>query len=126
MKKIFILFALVFLSGCASMFSGTKETILVRSEEKDSNIYLNNEYIGRDSAIAIISKKKLKNSTIRVEKKGCEPTNKKIETKFDATTLLGCFLDFCIVSVLVVDGMLTGAINEATQTNYFVTPVCSK
>lgn len=125
MKKS-ILIMLLFLTGCASMFSGTKETIIMRSEEKETRFYLNNEYIGEGSAVATLSKKKLADSEIRATKPGCKDTVRKIETKFDPTTLLGCVLDLCIVTVGVIDWGMTGAVREAAQTSYFITPVCTK
>lgn len=124
MKKIFLLVAVLGLSACASMISGTKENIIIRSEIKDAKIYVNEEYVGEGSAITTLSKKKLKNSIIRASKKGCKDTVRKIETKFDPITLLGCPIDLCLVSTLIIDGVLTGAVNEAAQTSYFITPVC--
>lgn len=108
------------------MLSGTKENIIMRSEEKGTKFYVNEEYIGEGNAIATISKKKLKNTTIRASKQGCRDTVRTIETKFDPTSLFGCLLDFCVVSVFVIDwGGVTGAVNEAAQTNYFITPTCN-
>lgn len=122
---LYIIITVFLLNGCASMLSGTKENIVMRSEEKDTKFYVNEEYIGEGSAITTISKKKLKDTTIRASKKGCRDTVRTIETKFDPTSLFGCLFDFCIVSVLVVDWGLTGAVNEAAQTNYFITPACN-
>ena len=125
MKNILFIVAVLMLSGCASMFSGTKETIIVQSEDRDAKIYVNDEYIGTGSGVTTISKKKLAdNVTIRASKKGCQDSIRHIETKIDGTTFLGCLLDFCVVSVGVVDWLGPGAIREATQTNYFVTPIC--
>lgn len=124
MKKIFILFSILVLSACASMFSGTKENIVIRSEDRETKLYLNNEYLGKGVAVTTISKKKLKNATITAEKKGCKSTIRHIETKIDPTTFLGCFVDACLITVLAVDWGITGAVREATQTDYFITPIC--
>ncbi|MBP5399532.1 MAG: hypothetical protein J6Y53_03855 [Alphaproteobacteria bacterium] len=127
MKKIYIVTAILMLSGCASMFSGTKETIIVQSEDRDAKIYIGEEYAGTGAGVATISKKKLAdNVTIRASKKGCRDSVRHVETKIDATTFLGCLIDFCVVTVGVVDWLGTGAIREAAQTNYFVTPICEK
>lgn len=112
--------------GCASIFQGTSENIIVRSEERDTKLYINDEYIGTDSGVATVSKKKLKNSFIRASKQGCKDTIRHIDTSIDATSFLGCFLDLCIVTVGVVDWGMTGAIRYAPQTSYFVSPVCEK
>lgn len=124
MKKIFLLVAVLSLTACASMISGTKENFIIRSEDKDAKLYLNDEYIGEGAGITTISKKKLKDAVIKAEKKGCKTTIRRIETKIDPTSFLGCFIDACLVSVLAIDWGLTGAIQEATQTSYFVTPIC--
>ena len=126
MKNILIL-AVLILSGCASMFSGTKENFIIQSEDRDARLYVNDEYIGTGAGIATLSKKKLANDiTIRASKKGCTDTIRHVETKIDGTTFLGCFVDLCTVSVIGIDWLATGAIREASQTNYFITPVCEK
>lgn len=123
MKKILIL-AVFLVAGCASMFSGTKETILVNSTEKDSKIYFNEEYIGNTAASVTISKKKLNDSVIRVSKAGCDDTLRHVETKFNGLSILDFFIDFGIVTFFVVDWGLNGAIREAAQTSYIVAPNC--
>ncbi len=123
-KLSLILSAVMLLTACASMFSGTKEHILIRSEEKDSKIYLNDEYLGTDNAIAVISKKSLPDSVIRVSKKGCRDSFRRIDTKVNGLTFLGLPLDFGIFSILIIDWGVTGAVREATQTNYFISPIC--
>ena len=105
-------------------FSGTNENFIIRSEDDNTKLYFNNEYIGKGSGSITVSKKNLKNAMIKAEKKGCRTTLKKIETKIDPTTFLGCLIDFCIFTVFVVDWGATGAINEAIQTDYLVTPIC--
>jgi hypothetical protein len=44
---------------------------------------------------------------------------------FDATTLLGVLMDFGIITVLVVDGVATGAWQQFDQTSYVLDPVCN-
>ena len=126
MKKYLILASVLLMCGCASIFQGTSENIIIRSEEKGTKIYINDEYIGTDSGVATISKKKLKNSYIRASKKGCKDTIRHIDTSIDATSFLGCFLDACIITVGIIDWGTTGAIRYAPQTNFFVTPVCKE
>ncbi len=114
-------------TGCASMFHGTKETIHVRSEEQDTRFYLNNRDIGKGtSAATTIRKKELGNAVLRAEKNGCNTKSSPIETSFDGITLLGLLLDLGIISILVVDWGATGAVTQAAQTDYILTPECSK
>lgn len=111
-------------TGCASMFSGTTQNILVRSEVKGTKIYYNNEEIGTDTASVQIAKKNLKNAVIVAKKPGCSDAQTFIPTKFDATSLLGILLDFGIISILVVDVGVTGAVNEAERTSFLLNPNC--
>lgn len=127
MKKISVLFAVMLLTGCASIFSGTKENFVIQSEDKESRLYVNEEYIGTGAGTITVSKKKLADDiTIRASKTGCQDTIRHVETKIDGVTFLGCLIDFCVVSVIGVDWLATGAVREATQTSYTVTPICTK
>lgn len=127
MKKLTILIALTFfMNSCAAMFHGTKETIHLRSEKPDTIFFAGDVEIGRGStAVTTIPKKKLSKTTLRAEKSGCSPKTSPIETQFDAISLLGLLLDLGLISILAVDLGATGAIHEATQTDYVLTPECS-
>jgi hypothetical protein len=106
------------------MFSGTTQNILVRSEVKGSKIYYNNEEIGTDTASVQIAKKNLKNAIFVAKKSGCSDAQTFVPTKFDATSLLGVLLDFGIISILVIDFGVTGAVNEAERTSFLLNPNC--
>jgi len=126
-KKLTALVTLVvFLNSCATMFHGTKETIHIRSDKPNTIFFAGEQEIGRgSSAVTTISKKKLSKTTLRAESKGCTTKTVPIETKFDGISLLGLLLDFGIISILVVDLGATGAVREAAQTDYVLTPECS-
>jgi len=124
--KFCISMAVILCTGCASMFSGTTQNLLLRSDVKGAKLYLNNEEIGTDTATVQISKKNLRNSVLLAKKQGCSDYSTHISTKFDPTTLLGVLLDFGIVTVLVVDWGITGAVHEAERTNYVLNPVCHR
>ncbi len=49
-----------------------------------------------------------------------------VSKSFDATTLLGIFVDFGVVSILVVDGVGTGAWQKFDQNAFIVDPICKK
>jgi hypothetical protein len=116
-----------FVSSCASLFNGTKDTVYVRSEEPDTHFFANTRDIGRGTnAVTTISKKDLSNTVLRAEKVGCNTKSAPIETKFDPTTLLGILIDFGIISILLVDWAATGAVTKADQTDYILTPECPK
>ena len=122
-KNIFISLATILcLQSCASMFNGASEKIYVRTEADDAKIYINERYIGKNNTVTSIKKKG--NYRIRVSKKGCDDAIMPINRTFDYTSLLGIFLDYGIISVLLVDGLITGAINKADQTDYIINPEC--
>ncbi len=110
--------------GCASMFSGTSQTIALRSEQRGTKFYLNNEDIGSDSTVVQISKKNLKNSILVAKKQGCSDAHLSIPTKFDPLSLLGILIDFGIISIIVIDWAVTGAVQEAERTSYVLNPNC--
>lgn len=128
MSKLFkslCVYLIVFATGCASMFSGTTQNILLKSDVKGTKLYLNNEEIGTDTAVVQISKKNLKNSVLIAKKAGCSDYQTYVSTKFDATSLLGVFIDFGLITILVIDWGITGAVYEAERTNYVLNPVCT-
>jgi hypothetical protein len=125
MKTLAVVLAQLFLfTSCASMFSGTNEKIKLRSDVSGTKFFLEDEELGTDSASVKIPKKKLSETRIIAKKTGCKDTHVDIETKFDPTSLWGVLLDFGIISVLVIDWGITGAINEAERTSYVLNPKC--
>ncbi len=128
MKTVAIIVIIaISLSGCASIFHGTTETIYVRSDEPDTHFTLNNRDIGKGtSAVTTVSKKEMSTAVLHAEKPGCITKSQPIETSFDAITLLGILIDLGIVSILVVDWGITGAVEKAQQTDYSLTPDCPK
>ncbi|WDO01494.1 hypothetical protein C3Y05_017905 [Aeromonas allosaccharophila] len=57
----------------------------------------------------ITSFKEKKNYTITVKRADCYSVTVPVSKSFDATTLLGIFIDFGVVSILVIDRVGTGA-----------------
>ncbi|EJL6481878.1 PEGA domain-containing protein [Vibrio cholerae] len=125
MKKLLISFIFLFtLSGCAAMFHGTSQQVSIRSQNPSAKIYVNEAYLGNGNVITAF--KKNQNYTIRVEEDNCHSVTIPVTKSLDATTLLGIFIDFGIVSILVVDGLGTGAWQQFDQTSYIVNANCSK
>ncbi|PHS00196.1 MAG: hypothetical protein COA68_06010 [Oceanobacter sp.] len=126
MKKVLtptILAGSIALTGCASMFNGSSQQVSVRSNVDDVELYVNEQYIGKGNGVTTFKKKK--NYTITARKSGCEAVTIPVSKSFDATTLLGVFIDFGIISILVVDGVGTGAWQQFDQTSYVIDPKCS-
>lgn len=123
MKKLsVVLIAFSLLSGCASMFNGSSQQVSIRSNEPGTEFYVNEMFIGKDSAVTVFKKKK--NYMIAARKEGCVDTMIPAQKSFDATSLLGILLDFGIISMIVVDGIGTGAIQQFDQTSYIIDPNC--
>jgi hypothetical protein len=124
MKNIVSLLIAVFiLNGCAAIFNGSSQQVSIRSKDPRAKIYVNDAYLG-DGNVVTTFKKKEKYS-IRVEQDNCQAVTLPVSKSFDATTLLGVFIDLGIISILVVDGVGTGAWQEFDQTNYIIDAQCA-
>lgn len=126
MKKIMALLIIVAvfvqLSGCAAMLHGTSDQITVQSPDPETSIYMDNVLIGKGSANAYV--KRNTTHTLTAKKKGC--TNYQVETQkaFDGVSLLGVLIDWGLISILVVDWAVTGAIWKTEPTFYHLAPIC--
>ena len=114
----------IMLSGCAAMFNGTSQQVSIRSQDPDAEIYVNDMLLGHGNVITSFKKKE--NYTITVKRADCYSVTVPVSKSFDATTLLGIFIDFGVVSILVVDGVGTGAWQKFDQSAYIVDPLCKK
>lgn len=122
-KLLCPLFALLIcLSSCAAIFNGSTQQVAIRSNDEDAEIYVNEQYIGKGTGVTTFRKKK--NYDITVRKQGCDAVTLPASKSFDATTLLGILLDLGIITVLVVDGLGTGAWQQFDQTSYVLDPKC--
>jgi len=108
------------------MIHGTTESIDVHSEVPGASIYWNDQKIGTGNASVTIPKKQLSSSVLRASKPGCNDASKAIQTSFDPTSLLGLFIDWGVISIVGVDWIGTGAIQQAQQTSYTLNPDCNK
>ena len=107
-------------SGCASMFHGTSDTITVTSLEKDAVIYVDGAPRGKDSAMAQV--KRGDKHTIKVSKEGCQDAIAETGDSFDAISLLGILIDFGIITIPVDMGI--GGAWKTDPTIYTVSPIC--
>lgn len=112
----------VTLSGCATMFNGSTQQVAIRSNQMDTDLYVNEALIGKGNAVTTFQKKE--NYIITARKEGCNAVSVPASKSFDATTLLGILIDFGLISILVVDGAGTGAWNKFDQTSYVIDPQC--
>lgn len=122
--NLIVFISLLINASCASMLSGTTETMYVRSEVPGTKLFYNKTEIGTDEAKIKVSKKRLKGAKFIAIKQGCETATAPIETKFDKTSLWGLLLDLGIVSILIVDWGIYGSVREANKINYVLNPIC--
>ncbi len=116
-----VLVFLLLQTGCAYMFHGAQDQITIQSPDKDAGIYFNGVLIGKGSAMSTMDRGKT--ATIVAKKNGCSDHLVQTGSKFDAVTLLGVFLDFGIISILIIDN-LTGAMWQTYPIVYNVNPIC--
>lgn len=120
-KTVISIILVVSIAGCATMFHGSSQMISIRSNFDDTKLYVNEAYIGRGSGVTVF--KKNKNYTIRASREGCSDVIALPTKSFDATTLLGILIDWGIISVLIIDGIGTGAWQQFDQTSYVLDPM---
>ncbi len=124
MKKLLLVILIIALNGCAAMFHGASQQVAIRSNQPDTDLYVNEAYVGKGNTVTTF--KKRDNYVITARKEGCEAVSVPATKSFDATTLLGVLIDFGIVSVLLVDGAATGAWRQFDQTSFVIDPKCNK
>jgi len=122
MKKTLIALSLIMLSGCALITKGSTESVSIITESENTTIYVDDIKYGKESVLAKL--KKGKKHTIKVKQKGCESVVIQTEEAFDATSLLGIFLDFGIIS-LPTDA-ISGAMWKIEPSQYRVNPICKE
>lgn len=125
MKKIatsFLMASVLISSGCASIVSGTSQDISLRSNTPGTSLYVNGEFVGIDQAETTF--KKRKNYLISAEKEGCKANTIKAEKSVDPATMGGILIDFGLVSILMVDMLITGAWKQFDETSFVTDPLC--
>lgn len=108
------------MSGCASIISGTSDTVTVNSLERDSKIYIDGVQRGLNDAMAEV--KRGNPHTVKVSKAGCQDVIIQTAESFDATSLLGILIDFGIITIPI--DLISGAAWKTSPTFYTVTPIC--
>lgn len=110
------------ITGCAAMFHGTSDQITIQSPDPEAKIYLDNFLVGKGTAMASV--KRNTQHTIVAKKDGCADNLVQTQTAFDPVTLLGVLIDWGIISILVVDWGVTGAMWKTDPLVYHPNPIC--
>lgn len=118
MKKFVVLCSILLLTGCTA-HNYPERSIYAVSNEKNTNIYLNEEYQGNENANLRILNKESKDSYVYGVKKGCKTSKLKIAYKFDMGV-------FWIVDLNNIPRLLTWNVwvVDEDKTLYNVTPIC--
>jgi|TARA_B110000495_G_C23029315_1_gene612474 uncharacterized protein YceK len=116
MKKIImslsILSVLILFTGCATVISGTSQTITFDSSPSGAAIFLDGNRIGVTPFTT--SLKKNKYSSFRIELEGYHTISRQLDKEFDIVTLLSIFWD------LGTTDFISGAVYKYGQNSYFV------
>lgn len=115
MKKsilVLIASATLFLSGCASIISGTSQTLTFNADVEDVLVYVDGAIIGKTPVSA--SFKKNKAQTVMFKKEGYETVTREITKSFDGVAIVNIFWD------LSTTDFITGAVYEYSPSMIYV------
>ena len=112
----------LFSSSCATIFTRANKKFVVRSNEPQTEIFLNNHYLGKGSATAKM--RPYETDVLVGKKQGCSTTTKQLNkrTYWDWFLFGNCLLNHCIGMLIDV---VTGAHRGLDQEHYIVTPKCN-
>jgi uncharacterized protein YceK len=100
------------LSGCATVISGTTQTLTFNSEPKGADVYLDGARVG--TTPVSLSVKKNKKDAFMIQKEGYKTVSRDITKSYDPVTVLSIFWDYSTTD------MISGAAFEYEPNSYFV------
>jgi len=103
---------LVSLTGCATLISGTNQTLTFNSEPSGAEVYLDGALIGMTPVS--LSVKKNKKDAFLIKKEGYKAISRDITKAYDPVTLLSIFWDYSTTD------MISGAAFEYEPNSYFI------
>ena len=118
MKKFLILMSFFALCGCTA-HTYPERTIKAFSNEKNTNIFLNDEYQGNEIANLRILNKESKTAYVYGKKKGCQDSKIKIAYKFD----MGVFWILDLNNIPRLFTLDVWKVDEEKDL-YNITPIC--
>ncbi len=107
---------------CATILLGKEETFRVKSQVLETDIYINNEKKGTNFVTFSFPKKET--LILRVHKDGCKDFQYEVKKHREGKAIFGIFLDFGLISIIVIDWLVTGAIWTSENTNFILDPDC--
>ncbi len=109
-------------SGCAALLHGTEQAVQVRSKDPQAQIFLDGRYLGSGEVTVWLEKKRHPKFTVK--KAGCKDVDWAVPKRVDNLTFLGIAIDLGLVSILLVDWAITGAVHQFHPTKVTLTPQC--
>ena len=103
---------LLALTGCATLISGTNQTLTFNSEPSGAEVYLDGALIGMTPVS--LSVKKNKKDAFLIKKEGYKAVSRDITKSYDPVTVLSIFWD------LSTTDMISGAAFEYEPNSYFI------
>ena len=115
MKKIIIslsILSVLIFAGCATVISGTSQSINFDSSPRGAAIYLDGDRVGVTPFSANLKKNKYK--SFRIELEGHHTIGRQLDKEFDIVALLSIFWD------LGTTDLISGAVYKYGQNSYYV------
>jgi len=111
-KGFLVLITILFVSGCASMINGTKQTVTFTSTPSRAQVLIDGRSIGVTPLTASIKKNKY--DSVMVKKEGYAAQAFPLDKSFDGVALLNIFWD------LSTTDAITGAIYEYEPSQFHI------
>jgi hypothetical protein len=113
MRKVTLILALAFFSGCATITTGSRQDITIYTKPENAKVFINGNKVGEGTCTVEVQKKK--KNTIIVKADGYETaqirTNRQVRAGYAVANIGMCFIpmvNFFGIPSLIVDAC-TGA-----------------
>ncbi len=120
MLLILGIIALCFMSGCASMFSGSSEPVTFNSSPDGATVTVNGQVLGKTPTTITLKRKK--DQFVEFDKEGYTKQKMQIATSFNPWVLANVLWCFACPLSTTTD-FVTGAAYEYSPNHYYVTLV---
>ena len=114
----FALFAFVFLSGSATIISGTNQTLNFQSEPPGAQVIIDGQMVGVTPVSVTVPKSR--RSSVMFQLDGYQTITRDLNRRYDPITLLSVFWD------LSTTDLITGAAFEYEPNSFFITMTPSR
>lgn len=114
--NVWLFLAVVFITGCATIFTGTSDTITFNSNADPVRVYIGGRNVGTTPLTIEVNRQTQKGPLVRFVKKGYETQEFNLEQQFNWVSVLD------VSSILTSGGIdvFTGAIMEYSPKKYHV------